>query len=50
MTGETENLILEHLKWMRDQMDRFGNRLDTLHAEMTATRQHTSGMENCNVA
>lgn len=44
MNDETENLVLEHLRGMRAELSRMNNRLDTLQAEMSATRHHISGM------
>jgi hypothetical protein len=40
VTGETENLILEHLKRFQTQMTRFEERLDTMGADMRAMKQH----------
>lgn len=40
MTGETENLILEHLKWFQAQMTRFEDSLDTVRGDVRAIKQH----------
>jgi len=44
MNDETESLVLEHFRGMRPELARMNNRLDTLQAEMSATRHHISGM------
>lgn len=38
-TMETDNILLEHLRAIRADMSRFADRMDTIAAEMRATRQ-----------
>ena len=40
MTDDTENLILEHLKRFQAQLTRVEDRLDTMGADLRATKQH----------
>lgn len=40
----TDNLILEHLRAMRADMAKMADRMDTMVAEMSAVRQHLSGI------
>ncbi len=44
MTDDTTNLVLEHLRAIRTDIARLGNRLDTMSAELTAIRQHLGGV------
>jgi hypothetical protein len=45
MTSDTtDNLILEHLRAMRADMAKMADRMDTMVAEMSAVRQHLSGI------
>lgn len=41
---ETDNIILEHLRAIRGDISKLNNRMDTLAAEMLATRQTIRGM------
>ena len=41
---EPENLILDHLRAIRGDMAKMADRMDTMSAEMTAIRQHLSGV------
>ncbi len=41
---EPENLILDHLRAIRGDMSKMADRMDTMSAEMTAIRQHLSGV------
>ncbi|WP_026380087.1 hypothetical protein [Afifella pfennigii] len=44
MTDEPDNLILEHLRAIRGDMAKLADGMQTLSAEMTAIRQHFSGV------
>jgi hypothetical protein len=44
VTDDTTNLVLEHLRAIRTDIARLGNRLDTMSAELTAIRQHLGGV------
>jgi hypothetical protein len=44
MNEKVENLVLEQLRAMRGDMARVADRMDTMAAEMTAIRQHLSGV------
>jgi hypothetical protein len=41
---EPENIILEHLRAIRGDIARMADGMQTLSAEMTAMRQHLSGV------
>jgi len=41
---EPENLILDHLRAIRGDMSKMADRMDTMSVEMTAIRQHLSGV------
>ncbi|MDJ0920766.1 MAG: hypothetical protein QNI84_06530 [Henriciella sp.] len=41
---ETDSIILEHLRAIRSDMGRMADRMDTVAAEMRATRQHVAGL------
>ena len=41
---ETDNILLEHLRSIRADMSRMADRMDTIAAEMRATRQHVPGL------
>ena len=42
--AEPDNLPLEHLRAIRGDMSRMADRMETMSAEMTAIRQHLSGI------
>lgn len=44
MTGEPDNLVLEHLRAIRGQMGRMADTMHTMSVEMTAVRQHLAGV------
>jgi uncharacterized protein involved in exopolysaccharide biosynthesis len=44
MNEKVENLILEHLRAIRADMNRMADQMATLRAEMTATRQQVAGI------
>ncbi len=44
MNEKVENLILEHLRAIRADMNRMADQMATLRAEMPATRQQVAGI------
>jgi len=42
--AEPDNLVLEHLRAIRGDMSKMADWMHTLSAEMTAIRQHLSGV------
>ena len=42
--AEPDQLMLEHLRAIRGDMARMADRMETMSAEMTAIRQHLSGV------
>jgi hypothetical protein len=41
---EPDNIILEHLRAIRGDLSRMADGMQTMSAEMTAVRQHLSGV------
>ena len=41
---ERDDLMLEHLKAIRTDMSKMADKMETMSAEMTAIRQHLSGV------
>ena len=44
MMAEPENLMLEHLRAIRGDMAKLADSMRTMSSEMTAIRQHLSGI------
>ncbi len=44
MNEKVENLLLEHLRAIRTDVGRMSDDMRVLRAEMTAVRQHVSGL------
>jgi hypothetical protein len=44
VTVEPDNLVLEHLRAIRPEIGRMADWMQTLSVEMTAMRQHLSGV------
>lgn len=42
---DTDNILLEHMRAIRGHLARIDNAMDTLRAEMTATRHTVQGMQ-----
>ncbi|NDW05314.1 hypothetical protein [Jiella pacifica] len=48
MNENVENLVLEHLRSMRQQMARLEEKVDRLSAESLVIRQHVGGLVGSN--
>jgi hypothetical protein len=44
MTDGPDNIVLEHLRAIRANMDKFSGRMDAIHSEITSVRLHLLGM------
>ncbi|MDC7785567.1 hypothetical protein PQJ75_15975 [Rhodoplanes sp. TEM] len=44
MTGEPDDLVLEHLRAIRGQTGRMADMMHTMSVETTAIRQHLAGV------